>query len=52
MNIYPEQERETKRNNNNRYNNYSNRNNNYFLPNIYGNKINSSTRRSQMKSKK
>ena len=51
MNIYPEQERETKRNNN-RYNNYSNRNNNYFLPNIYGNKINSSTRRTQMKSKK
>ena len=51
MNIYPEQERETKRNNN-RYNVYSNRNNNFYLPNIYGNKINSSIRRSQLKSKK
>ena len=49
MNIYPEYERETKRNN--RYNVYLNRNNN-FLPNIYGNKISSSIRRTRLKSKK
>ena len=57
INIYPEYERENKRNfNNDRYNLYSNRNtsnnNNYILPNIYGNKIVSSTRRSKLKNKK
>ena len=49
-NIYPEYERETKRNN--RYNIYSNRNiNNNYLPSIYGNKITNSTRRVRQKSK-
>ena len=49
MNIYPEYERETKRNN--RYNVYLNRNDN-FLPNIYGNKISYSIKRTKLKSKK
>ena len=57
INIYPENEGDNKRNNNNdRYNLYSNRNNsnnnNYYLPNIYGNKINSSSKGSKLKSKK
>ena len=51
VNIYPEYERETKRNGN-RYNLYLNQNNNYYLPNIYGNKATSSTRRVRLKSKK
>ena len=49
-NIYPEYEAETKRNN--RYNHYSNRYNNHYLPNIYNNKINSSTKRARLKSNK
>ena len=51
INIYPEYERETKRNNN-RYNIYLNRNNNYYLPNIYGNKLSSPKQRTRFKSKK
>ena len=49
MNIYPEYERGTKRNN--RFNNNDNKNN-YYLPNIYQNKIKSSYRRTRVKSKK
>ena len=49
-NIYPEYEAETKKNN--RYNYYSNRYNNHYLPNIYNNKINSSTKRTRLKSNK
>ena len=55
INIYPEYERDNRRNNNNeRYNIYlnNNKNNNYYLPNIYGNKIVNSTRRSKAKNKK
>ena len=53
ISIYPEYERDNKRNNNNeRYNIYLNRNNINFLPNIYGNKIINSTRRSKVKNKK
>ena len=51
INISPEYERKTKRNNN-RYNLYLNRNNNYYLPNIFGNKMISSTNRARLKSKK
>ena len=50
INIYPEYETSTKRNN--RYNPNSNRYNNYYLPNIYNNKISSSKRRTILKSKK
>ena len=53
ISIYPEYERDNKRNNNNeRYNIYLNRNNINFLLNIYGNKIINSTRRSKVKNKK
>ena len=53
ISIYPEYERDNKRNNNNeRYNIYLNRNNINFLPNIYGNKIINSTRRNKVKYKK
>jgi hypothetical protein len=56
INIYPEYERDNRRNNNNeRYNIYLNNNknnNNYYLPNIYGNKIVNTTRRSKAKNKK
>ena len=48
MNIYPEYERGTKRNN--RFNNNDNKNN-YYLPNIYQNKIKSSYRRTRVKKK-